>query len=149
MTYETIREMPYFSIYNGIAIIGDGNCLFRCFEHLNINRGRFALFKYRPGYEHLNIGNWTAAEFRQAACDFLDRNWECMNASHQVEDDKADYIPRMRENHAWGTNMEIEAIAILLGIQVIGHRENGNTIDPNNPLGPNGIVHLLHGSRGM
>lgn len=85
-------------------ISGDGNCLFR------------AISDQITGNENLH------GEYRVLAIDFMRSNSD--DFSPFVEDDEpfGDYLKRMSKLGVWGGNMELQALSLVLNVNIKIHR---------------------------
>ena len=84
-------------------ITGDGNCLFR------------AISDQMTGSENMH------SEYRNLACEFMSNNSE--DFAPFVEDDQTfeSYISSMKNTSTWGGNMELQALSLVLEVNIKIH----------------------------
>ena len=89
-----------------VRVAGDGNCLFRALAY--------------PSTQH--------AKLRQRLVDHVSRNWDGYYESFMEEDDRGDYITRMRRNGTWGDELMLSAFAEVYECTVIVYKPDAQTV---------------------
>jgi hypothetical protein len=104
---------------------GDGNCLFRA----------AADQLYETSAKHANV--------RRDTVQYIEDHPDAF--APFVEDDESfgDYVSRMREDAEWGGHLEIQAMSLLYGTDIIIHMPEGPRMEVRNP-GTTGVWHICY-----
>lgn len=84
-------------------ITGDGNCLFRAIS------------------DQLNGTEDMHAHYRHVAVDFIANNRSDFEPFIEDDQNFDDYITKIRKLTTWGGNMELQAISLILAINIKIH----------------------------
>eukprot|EP00771_Trimastix_marina_P000644 gnl/Trimastix_PCT/1667.p1 GENE.gnl/Trimastix_PCT/1667~~gnl/Trimastix_PCT/1667.p1 ORF type:complete len:369 (-),score=39.36 gnl/Trimastix_PCT/1667:18-1124(-) len=105
-----------------LDVTGDGNCFFSAVSD--------QLF----GGEHHH------SELRSDCMDFVEANADSFAPFIEFEESFSDYVSRMRRSGSWAGNLELQAMSLCKGVDLVVHRPGGPRWDILNGFGR--AIHL-------
>lgn len=114
-----------------VKIIGDGNCLFRCFSYFLYNNQNFHM-KIR-----LNLSSYIKNNWEQF------KNFVIGNCYYKNITNGNEYYEFMSKNGIYGNELEITAFVNMYNIKIMVHLQNSNHVfEFDNNLNSNNILIL-------